>query len=409
MSTVSELEGLLPEQPGLTLAELSERWRVALAAPETEVELPLVDLGRQYRSIKDEVDAALLDAVASTDYVLGEELARFEEEFAAYCGVRHCIGVSSGTAALQLILEAHGVSPGDEMIAPANTFFGTVAPVLRLGATPVLVDCDEATATIAVEEVSAAIGPRTKGVLAVHLYGHPADMTPLQELCERRGLFLVEDAAQAHGARYRGRRTGGLGGAAAFSFYPSKNLGAYGDGGAVTTDDDELARHLGLLRNLGQSTKYVHRVEGWNERLDTIQAAVLRVKLRHLDDWNALRRRHVAAYQEALDDSGVTPPTPAGWAEHVWHVFAVRTAGRDELRSALAAEGIATGMHYPVPLHLQPALDWLGLEAGAFPVTETLSNELLSLPMFPELEPSEIRRVSGVVRDWARASAETRI
>jgi dTDP-4-amino-4,6-dideoxygalactose transaminase len=398
-------EAFLPSESSFPLAELSER-----AGPDRDarLELPLVDLGRQYRSIKDEVDAALLASVASAEYVLGEELERFEEDFAAYCGVRHCVGVGSGTAAIHLVLEALGISEGDEVIAPANTFFGSVAPILRLGATPVFADCEEETATIDTEAVSAAVGPRTRGVLAVHLYGHPADLAPLQELCARHSLFLIEDAAQAHGARYCGDRTGGLADAAAFSFYPSKNLGAYGDGGAVTTNDGALAARIRLLRNLGQSSKYVHDAEGWNERLDTIQAAVLRVKLRHLERWNALRRQHAEAYQEALADTEVETLAPASWAEHVWHIFAVRTPGRDDLRSALAAEGIATGLHYPLPLHLQPALAHLNSKIGAYPATEALASELLSLPMFPELEPHEIRRVTDAAADWTR-SAEPRI
>jgi dTDP-4-amino-4,6-dideoxygalactose transaminase len=361
------------------------------------VRLPLVDLERQYQSIKEEIDAALLDTVASTQYVLGEDLARFEEEFAAYCGARFCVGVGSGTAAIQLALEALGVSEGDEVIAPANTFFGSVLPVLRLGAKLVLVDCDEKTATIDVEAASASVSPRTKAVLAVHLYGHPADIDPLEQLCARHGLALVEDASQAHGARYKGRRVGSLGRAAAFSFYPSKNLGAYGDGGAVTTDDEQLAERVRVLRNVGQSSKYVHVAVGWNERLDTIQAAVLRVKLRHLDGWNALRRRHAAAYDAAFRGTGVRTPETAPWAEHVWHVYAVRTARREQFRSALAAEGIATGVHYPIPLHQQPALAHLGYALGSFPVTEADANELLSLPMFAELQADEIQRVAEVV------------
>ncbi len=361
------------------------------------LKLPLVDLKRQYLSIKEEIDAALLEGVASTQYILGEELVRFEEEFAGYCGARYCVGVGSGTAAILLALEALGVSQGDEVIVPANTFSGSVLPVLRLGATPVLVDCDEETATIDVGAVSAAVGPRTKAVLAVHLYGHPADMDPLGQLCASHGLALVEDACQAHGARYKGRRVGSLGRIAAFSFYPSKNLGAYGDGGAVTTDDEELAERIRVLRNLGQSSQYTHGAEGWNERLDTIQAAVLRVKLRYLDGWNALRRRHAGAYEEALKGTGVRTQQTAPWAEHVWHVYAVRTPRREELRSALAAHGIATGMHYPLPLHQQPALAHLSYAPGAFPVTEAWASELLSLPMFAELEPHEIEQVAGIV------------
>jgi dTDP-4-amino-4,6-dideoxygalactose transaminase len=383
----------------------SRRSRGAELGGSSAETLPLVDLKRQYLSIKEEIDAALLDAVASTQYILGDELTRFEEEFAEYCGVRCCVGVGSGTAAIHLTLEALGVSDGDEVIVPANTFGGAVLPVLRLGATPVLVDCEETTATIDPDLVSKAIGSRTKAVLAVHLYGHPSDMEPLEELCASHGVFLVEDACQAHGARYKGRRTGSLGNAAAFSFYPSKNLGAYGDGGAVTTDDQQLAERIQLLRNLGQTSKYIHVAGGWNERLDTIQAAVLRVKLRHLDAWNALRRRHAAAYDESLAGTGVRTQQTAPWAEHVWHVYTVRTPRREELRSALAAKGIAAGMHYPLPLHEQPALAHLDYKRGAFPVTEAWADELLSLPIFPELEPHEIKRVAGVVDAWKEAAA----
>ena len=376
-----------------------------MAATASATTLPFVDLERQYLSIKDEIDTALLESIATADFVLGEELERFEDEFARYCGTRFCVGVGSGTAAIHLALEALGVSPGDEVIVPANTFFASVSPVLKLGATPVLVDCDEKSATIDVEAALAAVGPRTKAVIAVHLYGHPADVDPLAELCAKHSLALVEDACQAHGARYKGRRAGGLGRIAAFSFYPSKNLGALGDGGAVTTDDEELADRIRVLRNLGQSSKYSHVALGWNERLDTIQAAVLRVKLRYLDDWNDRRRRHAAAYEEALAGAGVVTPEAAPWAEHVWHVYATRTPRRERLRAALAAHGIASGIHYPVPLHHQPALEQLGHPRGAFPVTEAASDELLSLPMFPELEPYEIERVAEAVAAGEAAAA----
>ena len=358
--------------------------------------LPLVDLSRQYASIKEEIDAALLETVASARFILGEEVARFEGDFAAFCGTRHCVGVSSGTAAIGLALDAVGVGEGDEVIVPANTFIAGVLPVLRLGARPVLVDCDDATAALDPRLVANAIGPRTKAILAVHLYGQPADVDPLLELCSEGGLALVEDACQAHGARYKGRRVGGLGRVAAFSFYPSKNLGAYGDGGAVTTDDDDVAERIRLVRDLGRSSAHTHVVEGWNDRLDTIQAAVLRVKLRHLDGWNDLRRSHAAAYEEGLSGSAVQSPLAAAWAEHVWHLYVIRSAERDELRTALAAQGVETGLHYPLPLHLQPALARLGHSKGDFPVTEAWAAELLSLPMFPELEPAEIEQVASV-------------
>jgi dTDP-4-amino-4,6-dideoxygalactose transaminase len=366
--------------------------------------LPLVDLRRQYVSIKKEIDAALLQAVASTDYILGEEVERFEEDFASYCGVAHCVGVASGTAAITLALEALGVGDGDEVIAPANTFIASVLPILRLGARPVLVDCDELTAALDPDQVAASIGRRTKAVLAVHLYGQPADLDPLLELCTRHGLTLVEDACQAHGARYKGRRVGSLGRVSAFSFYPSKNLGAYGDGGAVTTDDEAVAKRIRLLRDLGQSSKYTHEIEGWNERLDTIQAAVLRVKLRHLDHWNDVRRRHAESYEAALSAPAVRTPHVAPWAEHAWHLYVVRAPDRDELRSALAAESVATGIHYPLPLHLQPALASLGYSRGDFPVTEAWAEEIVSLPMFPELELSEIEHVSSVIGAFFNAA-----
>ena len=359
--------------------------------------LPLTDLRRQYVSIKEEIDAALFRTVASGRFVLGEEVARFEEEFADYCETRHCIGVSSGTAALALALEAVGVSEGDEVIVPANTFIASVLPVLRLGARPVLVDCDEWTATVDIAKAADAVGPRTRAIIAVHLYGQPADVDPLLELCARHDLVLVEDACQAHGARYKGRRVGGLGRASAFSFYPGKNLGAYGDGGAVTTDDAEVAERIRLLRDLGQSVKYTHVVKGWNDRLDAIQAAVLRVKLRHLEDWNDLRRLHAALYEAALSRTDVRTPRRAAWAEHVWHLYVIRSEKRDELCAALAAERIETGLHYPLPLHLQPALADLGYSRGDFPATEAWAEELLSLPMFPELEPSEIERVTYLI------------
>lgn len=363
-----------------------------------ESSIPFVDLERQYLSIKDAVDAAAIDAIRSTQYILGEEVTLFEQEFAAYCEVDHCVGVGSGLAAIELALAAIGVSTGDEVIAPANTFFGSVLPVLRRGATPVLVDCIEDTANIDPVGVAQAIGPRTKAVVAVHLYGQPADVDALVEVCAPHDVAVIEDACQAHGARYNDRRAGGLGRIAAFSFYPSKNLGAYGDGGAITTDDSELAERVRILRNVGQADKYTHVAAGANERLDTLQAAVLRVKLRQLERWNTLRREHALAYDRALADTGVRTPATASWAEHVWHLYVIRTDRRDALRDALGARGIGTGLHYRLPLHLQPALAQLGHRRGDFPVTESWADELLSLPMFPELEPVEIETVAAEIR-----------
>jgi dTDP-4-amino-4,6-dideoxygalactose transaminase len=362
-----------------------------------------VDLKRQYASIKDEVDPALIDAVASTQYILGEEVGRFEQEWAEFCSVQHCVGVASGTAALELAYEAVGIGAGDEVLAPANTFIATVLPLFRLGARPVLVDCDEY-GQIDVEKAAAAVTPRTKAIAAVDLFGHPCDADAVQALCEAHDLVFVEDAAQAHGAEYKGRRCGSLGRIAAFSFYPGKNLGAYGDAGGVVTDDEELADRIRVLRDLGQRKKYEHVAIGGNERLDTIQAAVLRVKLRHLSAWNEARRRHAAEYSRLLDGA-VRTPSVAPWADPVWHLYVVRAENRDEVRTALDEADIASGMHYPLPLHLQPALSMLGYSEGDFPVTERWARTLLSLPMFAELEQAEVERVADVVSRVATAPA----
>ena len=357
--------------------------------------IEFVDLKRQYASIKSEIDEALIAAVASTQYILGEEVTLFEREYAAYCGVDHCVGVASGTAALELAYEIVGIGRDDEVIAPANTFIATVLPVIRLGGRVVLVDCDEY-GQIDVEGASAAVTSKTKAIVGVDLYGHPCDADSIAALCEAHGLVFVEDAAQAHGAAYKGRRCGSLGRIAAFSFYPGKNLGAYGDAGGIVTGDEELANRARILRDLGQRRKYEHVAIGANERLDTVQAAVLRVKLRHLEEWNAARRAHAAAYSALLGDR-VRTPRVASWADPVWHLYVIRTPNRDAVRDALAAADIASGLHYPLPLHLQPALTMLGYAAGDFPVTEEWARTILSLPMFAELERSEVERVAQVV------------
>ena len=357
--------------------------------------IQFVDLKRQYASIKDEVDRAVIDAIASTQYILGEEVSHFEREWADYCGAAHAVGVSSGTAALALAYEVVGIRSGDEVIAPANTFIASVLPLFRLGARPVLVDCDRY-GQLDVERAAAAVTSATRAIVGVDLFGHPCDADAIRALCDEHGLAFVEDAAQAHGAEYRGRRCGSLADIAAFSFYPGKNLGAYGDAGAVVTDDAERAGAIRVLRDLGQSRKYEHVAIGGNERLDTIQAAVLRVKLRRLDEWNARRRRHAASYTALLEDV-VTTPEVADWADPVWHLYVIRTAVRDRARDALADAAIASGMHYPVPLHLQPALASLGHGRGDFPAAEAWAATALSLPMFPELEQSEVERVAATI------------
>jgi dTDP-4-amino-4,6-dideoxygalactose transaminase len=344
-----------------------------------------VDLVAQQADVGDDVEAAVLKALRGTDLVLGHEVERFEEEFAEYCGVAGAVGTDSGLSALELILRAYGVGPGDEVITAANTFIATALAISATGASPVLVDVDPRTYTIDSRLFEAAITERTKAVVPVHLYGQPAEMDLLCAIAHRRGLVVVEDACQAHGARSHGRRAGSLGDAAAFSFYPSKNLGAYGDGGAVVSSDGALLDTVRLLRNYGQREKYRHDVRGFNRRLDTLQAAALRVKLPHLDRWNAARRERAAVYGQALRDVGIEPPHVIDDVEHVWHVFAVEVDQRDVRRRCMLEAGIETGVHYPVPVHCQAAYADLRVPAGGYPVTERAAQRLLSLPMYPQL------------------------
>ena len=301
-------------------------------------------------------------------------------------------------SALTLILRGYDIGPGDEVITSANTFIATALTISMVGARPVLVDIDPETLTLDLEHLERAITPRTRAIMPVHLYGHPEDMDPINEMAARHGLIVIEDACQAHGARYKGKRTGSLGHAAAYSFYPAKNLGAYGDGGMVVTADPDLVQRLQLLRNYGQSEKYHHQVQGFNHRLDTLQAAALRVKLRYLDDWNAARRRHAARFSRLLSGSGVVLPPVMPGVEPVWHLYIIRTRERDGLRAYLGERGIATGIHYPIPIHLQPAYVELGYRAGDFPVSEAAAEEMLSLPMYAELQDEQIDYVADAVR-----------
>jgi len=365
--------------------------------------VPFVDLNAQYRSIRDEVNNAMLDVVASSQFILGEQVKRFEEEFAAYCDVRYAIGVDSGTSALELALRALGVGPGDEVITAANTFIATVLAIWATGARPILADVDPVTYNISITGIEQAITSRTRAILPVHLYGQPADMDPIVELARQHGLAVVEDACQAHGARYKGRAAGSLGDAAAFSFYPAKNLGCYGDGGIVVTDSTQIADSVRMFRDYGQSEKYVHLLKGYNHRLDTLQAAVLRVKLPHLDEWNAARRSHARQYGQLLAGNGLILPSVADYAEHVYHLYVVRTERRDALRAHLQAQGISTGIHYPVPVHMQEAFKDLGYRSGDFPVTEECAAQVLSVPMYAELEPVQVSEVAESVLDFAES------
>ncbi|RPJ14620.1 MAG: DegT/DnrJ/EryC1/StrS family aminotransferase [Deltaproteobacteria bacterium] len=348
------------------------------------MKVPFLDLQAAYLELQAELDAACRRVMASGWYILGQEVEAFEREFAAYCGVRHCIGVSNGLDALELILRGYGIGAGDEVIVPANTFIATWLAVSRAGAIPVPVEPNESTHTIEVEHVEKAISSRTRAVMPVHLYGQPADMQPICDVAHRHGLKVIEDAAQAHGARYRGQRAGGLGDAAGFSFYPGKNLGALGDGGAVVTNDDGLAAQIRLLRNYGSRVKYYNEIKGCNARLDALQAAMLRVKLALLDEWN-LRRRHAAErYLNALSQMPhlVLPQVP-GDAEPAWHLFVVRHPRRDELQKHLSRAGIETLIHYPVPPHLSPAYADFSYARGDYPRTERIADTLLSLPIGP--------------------------
>jgi len=360
--------------------------------------VPLVDLAAQWRSVGPAVRAAMDEVHAATSYTMGPQLGRFEEDFARYLGVERVLGVADGTRALALILEGLGIGKGDEVVVPAMTFIATAEAVAMVGAWPVLADVELDTGLLSPAAAAAAIGPRTRAIIAVHLYGQPADLDALKALSDGHGLALIEDACQAHGAYFGGRRVGGHGVASAFSFYPSKNLGAYGDGGAVATADASLAASIASLRDHGTSSKYVHERLAGTYRLDTLQAAALAVKLPHLDGWNQARAEHAARYQKLLGSiAGLALPAERPGRTHVWHLYTVRSPRRDALLAALKAEGIGAGIHYPIPLHLQPALAHLGLAAGGFPAAEEIAGTTLSLPLYPELPAGTPERVAAVL------------
>lgn len=361
--------------------------------------VPFFDIGPTHAAIAAALDAAWRQVLQGRQFILGERVAAFEADFAAYCAAGHGIGVANGLDALTLILEGLGIGTGDEVIVPSHTFIATWLGVTRTGAKPVPVDCLAGTGNIDPALVPAAITGRTKALIAVHLYGMPAEMAPLQALAAQHGFHLIEDAAQAHGAAYRGRKAGSLGTAAGFSFYPTKNLGALGDGGAVVTSDAALARRIRLLRNYGSETKYEHRIAGCNSRLDELQAAILSVKLRRLDEWTADRRRIAARYLQGLSNlPGLELPTVTEGAEPVWHLFPLRHAARDRLAEALTAAGVQTMVHYPVPPHLQPAYAALRYRAGQYPVAESIARTTLSLPIWPGLADTQIDHVCNVIR-----------
>jgi dTDP-4-amino-4,6-dideoxygalactose transaminase len=370
------------------------------------MQIPLVDLAGQFRSIRGEIMRSIEDALESMHLFLGPNTRAFEQEFAAYCGAEHAIGVGSGTDALYLALRATGVGQGDEVITTAHTFFATVEAIVMAGARPVFADIDPRSFTIDPNDIERRVTSITKAILPVHLYGQVADMAPLLEIARRHNLYVIEDAAQAHGAEYDGRRAGSLGHVAAFSFYYSKNLGAYGEAGAVTTSDAQVAERVRLLRDHGSEVRYQHLHYGWNSRLDEIQAAILRVKLRYLEAWNDQRISHAAVYADLLQDTGLGLPATLPGRKHVYYVYVVRSRERDGLQRTLAERGIATGIHFPVPIHLQPACADLGYQQGDLPVTEQIAREVLSLPMYPELTNEQIQHVaSSIVSTRAEASS----
>ena len=367
--------------------------------------IPFLNLKAQHASIEQDLLAAIKDTLASTQFALGKEVAAFEEEFAAYSGGRFGIGVNSGTSALHLALLAAGVGPGDEVITVSCTFVATVAAIDYTGARPVFVDVDADTLNMDVTQIEAAITDRTKAILPVHLHGQPADLDPILAIARRHRLVVIEDAAQAHGAEYKGRRVGSIGDMGCFSFYPGKNLGACGEGGMVVTNNEDFAQRIRMLRDWGQERKYHHALKGYNYRLEGIQGAILRVKLRHLDAWTEGRRQSASYYNELLAGSGITLPLEASYARHVYHVYGVRIPNRDAVQEAIQAREIQTGIHYPIPVHMQKAYREFGFGEDDLPVTERAATELLSLPMFPELERSQVEEVCDALRqEVARAA-----
>ena len=376
--------------------------------------IPFVDLNAQYHTLKPEMEAAIQSVLERSAFILGPEVEAFEQAFADYIGVKHAIGVGSGTDALRLAMEALGIGPGDEVITVANTYIATCEAITHVGATVRLVDADPRTCNIDVEtlevgswwlEDGGRIGDRglLRAIIPVHLYGQPADMGPIMEIARKYGLKVIEDCAQSHGALYRGQRTGTFGDVSCFSFYPGKNLGAYGDAGAVLTDDDEVAERVRMLRNHGQKVKYEHLMVGYCHRLDNLQAAILGVKLSHLDEWNAARRSRAALYDQLLQDiPGIVTPYVLPEAEPVYHLYVVSVTDgrRDGLQRYLDGAGVATGLHYPIPVHLQQAYASLGHKPGDFPVSERLAAQGISLPMYPELTDEQVRYVAGKVREF---------
>jgi len=369
--------------------------------------VPFLDLQAQYRAIKSDIDRAVASVIERANFVLGPDVAAFEKRFASYCETPYCVALNSGTSALHLALLATGIGPGDEVISVSSTFVATAAAVLYCGARPVFVDVDPVTWTMDPTLIEAAVTPRTRAILPVHLHGLMADMDPIIEIARRHGLVVIEDAAQSHGAAYKGRRAGSIGELGCFSFYPGKNLGAYGEGGAIVTSNREFADRAAMLRDWGQQSKYDHLLPGYNYRMDAIQGAVLNVKMDHIEAWTEARRAAAARYDRLLAQGGHLRPDPPGDHRHVYHVFAVQVAQRDAVQKMLAEAGIGTGIHYPIPVHLQQAYAGLGYRRGDFPVTEAIAERFLSLPIYAELRPEQIEEVSAALDQAVLNAAAT--
>ena len=364
--------------------------------------ISFLDLGAAYREIQSELESAALASLRSGWYIGGQDVEAFETDYSTFTATQHCVAVANGLDALRLALIAMGIGPGDEVIVPSNTYIATWLSVSQCGAAPIPVEPLEATYNLDIDGIEAAITPRTKAILAVHLYGQPADMDPILALAQRYGLRVLEDAAQAHGARYKGRRIGGHGDVVAWSFYPSKNLGALGDAGAITTNDGDLANKIRVLRNYGSRVKYLNETKGFNSRLDPVQAAVLRVKLKYLDEWNARRIAIAARYTLELAGTGFVLPLVPEWADPVWHLYVVQHAERDVIQRTLEEAGIGTQIHYPIPPHLQGAYRDAGYAAGSFPIAEKMANHILSLPMGPQMDDAEVSTAIVALKSAAK-------
>ncbi len=364
------------------------------------VKVPFVDLVSQYEKLRNQILPAIENVLDKAQYIMGEDVQVFEIKFAEYCAAKYAVGVDSGTSALELALRAYEIGDGCEVITSANTFIATTLAISNAGAKPVLVDIHPDTYNIDVEKIEEVITDRTKAIMPVHLYGQPADMDAINRIAQKHGLVVIEDACQAHGAKYKNKPIGSIGDAAAFSFYPGKNLGAYGDGGMVVTNNPKIEEKLKLLRDYGQKEKYNHLIKGFNRRLDTVQAAILKTKLNYLNDWNESRKRNALKYSNLLQDTQIGLPFDADFAESVFHLYVIRVKNRDELLSFLHKNGVSAGIHYPIPIHLQIAYKDLGYKKGDFPITEKYADEILSLPMFPELTDEQINFVVGLLKEF---------